>query len=344
MWDISDFFCGKLCFFKKNPLNKLKEEKAVGEMLNVQEYLRSNRDLSNLCDEFGIKAREHEEFPLVILNYNQIESPKTHPIVRECRGLVLEKGTWNIVAKSFDRFFNLGEDLENSKKFDWGCFDVTEKMDGSLIIVFYYGGKWHINTRGTFGYTDNVNFTGKTWDEYIRPLLKDKFDLMSKNYTYVFEFVSIFNKIVRVYAEMDVYLIGAFVKDDSDVFVELVGDKLKEHVLCVGLKQVKSLNLKSLNQVQEYLEWLEENDPTNEGVVVRDRNGMRLKIKSKTYLSLHRMYNNDGPSPKNLLSFVLSGEKDELLSYFPEYAEEYEKVESVVEEAKNKLIDVWEKT
>ena len=43
------------------------------------------------------------------LNYDHEHSPKTAPIPLECRALVLEVGTWNVVAKSLPRFFNLGE-------------------------------------------------------------------------------------------------------------------------------------------------------------------------------------------------------------------------------------------
>ena len=54
-------------------------------MLNVQKYLQT-KTLEDLNSEFAIKIAEHPDgLPLVILNYNQIESnPKTHPIIREC--------------------------------------------------------------------------------------------------------------------------------------------------------------------------------------------------------------------------------------------------------------------
>mgnify|MGYP001296035369 CR=1 FL=1 len=81
-------------------------------MLEVQKYLK-NKTLDDLNIEFGIKIKEHDELPLVILNYSMIDhgtiGNKTHPIVCECRGLVLEVGSWNIVARSFYRFFNFGE-------------------------------------------------------------------------------------------------------------------------------------------------------------------------------------------------------------------------------------------
>ena len=64
-------------------------------MLNVQNYLRSGKTLDDLTDELGIKSTPHENLPLVILNYSQIDSPKTDAIVRECRGLILDKRDWS---------------------------------------------------------------------------------------------------------------------------------------------------------------------------------------------------------------------------------------------------------
>jgi len=96
--------------------------------LQVQTYLRSGKTLVDLKTELGIESREWED--LVILNYNQIESPKTHPIVQECRQLILRKNTWDIVFMSFQRFFNYGENLEETKDFDFANAVALSKIDG----------------------------------------------------------------------------------------------------------------------------------------------------------------------------------------------------------------------
>jgi len=75
-------------------------------MLCVQEFLLT-KNLEDLKNELGIEYNQSDD--LVILNYSQIDSPKRHPIVMECRGLVLEIGTWRIIARSFNRFFNWSE-------------------------------------------------------------------------------------------------------------------------------------------------------------------------------------------------------------------------------------------
>ena len=84
--------------------------------LHVQKFLRNN-SLKDLNEKFGIKVKEHDHF--VGLNYHQIKSPKSHPIVMECRSLRLHKDeNWTVASRSFDRFFNYGETPELYQNFD----------------------------------------------------------------------------------------------------------------------------------------------------------------------------------------------------------------------------------
>ena len=81
----------------------------------VQDYLRHpQHTLETLHETYGIRHNVHED-GRVILNYSQIDSydVRFEPIVRECRGLVLDSNNnWALVARAFSRFFNLGEEPE----------------------------------------------------------------------------------------------------------------------------------------------------------------------------------------------------------------------------------------
>ena len=134
-------------------------------MLQVQEYLQT-KSHDALSDELGIKVNRHDTLPLVILNYDQIESPKTNPIVRECRGLVLHADTHELVARSFSRFFNWGEVVEEMPEFDFSDFIIQSKEDGSLILIYFFDGEWRVNTRGSFA-QDHMQFQDFTWTHGI---------------------------------------------------------------------------------------------------------------------------------------------------------------------------------
>ena len=84
--------------------------------------------LDELKSELGISYSITDN--LVIFSYSQIDSPKTDPIVRMSRGIVLEKDTWNIVSMPFYRFYNFEEVPEEREKFNWNKSVATTKIDG----------------------------------------------------------------------------------------------------------------------------------------------------------------------------------------------------------------------
>jgi hypothetical protein len=60
-------------------------------MLPIQAYLRSGKAPENLQEELGIYHYEHPSLPLVGFKYHQSDSPKYDLIVRNARGIVLER-------------------------------------------------------------------------------------------------------------------------------------------------------------------------------------------------------------------------------------------------------------
>jgi len=316
-------------------------------MLNVQEYLRTpGNTLETLHNELGIEIAEHPIDPLVILNYSQIDSPKTNPIVMECRALVLEKDTWNIVAKAFNRFFNWGEVTELMDEFDWNGFVATVKEDGSLILVYNYGGKWRINTRGSFAQS-LMNDTDITWEQHVKNVW-DKQNIgwmvdLPTDLTFVFELCTQENKVVRFYKEPKLALLSIFAVSPDDAF-ELSNGAMMDISDTHRMKRTEQLNFTAMYQIEDYLKYLEDNDPTNEGVVIRDQYNHRWKLKNKKYLTLHKMWTNGNITPKTLMPWVLSGDADELLTYFPEVKSLYNEVQYKVWDAFAELTKLWLET
>lgn len=287
-------------------------------MLNVQEYLQSGKTLEELSSELGIKVTKHETLPLVILNYDQIESPKTHPIVMECRALVLEVGTWDVVARAFPRFFNLGEAPDITGRFDWTDFSANSKEDGSLILLYNYKGQWMVNTRGTFG--EGEMFPGgPSWKTFFLDVVFQGAspDCCNMHHlTTVFELCSSFNKVVREYRTPTAYITAAFNIHGMEFSPERVRGFFP---LNDSVKIPQRFYFGNVADVESFVADLETSDPTFEGVVLCDCNGIRIKVKNKKYLTLHKMKGNGNLFlKKNLLPWVLDGDTAELLTYYPE--------------------------
>ena len=95
---------------------------------------------------YKLNARLHPQHPLVQLSYSQRGSNLSNGVVQECRGLILEKGSWKVVAMPFLKFFNADEPAAVAVRnaFDWRSARVYEKLDGSITTLYHYAGQWHV--------------------------------------------------------------------------------------------------------------------------------------------------------------------------------------------------------
>ena len=88
----------------------------------------------------------------------------------------------------------------------------------------------------------------------------------------------------------------------------------KNHGMNVRL--FKTYDLYSIEGCQKMLSDLR---PDEEGFVIRNAKGERVKLKSVKYVALHQLRGNGSPSLGNLLELVAKNEQDEFVAYFPIY-------------------------
>lgn len=270
--------------------------------------LRGGTTLADLNNKYAIGARRHGRYPnLVLLKYNQIDSPMGEPIVQECRGIILdESNNWNVVSRPFDKFFNAAEG--HAAQIDWSTASFYEKLDGSLCTIYYYNGEWHIATSGTPDAASGVNDYGFTFAElFWKTFWAAGYKLPeNKNVCYMFELMTPYNQIVVRHNFNRLVLIGA---RDLTTGSELHVDQVD------GYERVARFSLASLADAEDSFKHI---DPTNqEGYVVVDAQFNRVKVKHPGYVALHHM--KSGMSMRRLLEVVMAGEVSEVVAHFPEY-------------------------
>ena len=143
--------------------------------------------LRKLESEGLITLRPHNDLLLLIANYTpDVQYDRLwdeHPLLKQCRGLIVDEDG-AVIARPFPKFFNYEEHLEFDDLEDIPNepFEVYEKMDGSLGIVFHYRGKWRVATRGSF-HSDQA--------DYAMENLLPKYDIsnLDKSKTYLFEII-----------------------------------------------------------------------------------------------------------------------------------------------------------
>ena len=115
--------------------------------MQLLKFIKENNNWEYILSQnpYCLKIKRDDGY--IILSYNQIESDFYNPIVRECRGIILEEKTLIPVCVPFYKFGNYGEGYVPN--IDWSSARTQEKVDGSLIKVWYHNGKWRVSTNGT---------------------------------------------------------------------------------------------------------------------------------------------------------------------------------------------------
>lgn len=277
-------------------------------MLRVQEFLMANptnwRELL-MAPPYSLKIKDKGN--LVLFKYDQISSDFNYEICRECRGLILEKGTWRVVRAAFNKFFNIDESFAD--KIDWDSAAASQKEDGSLISLYYYDG-WHIATNSSIdAYDAELNsVVYKNFGELAAAAFEKyglDFKSLNPNYTYTMELCSSFNKVVLSYPELTLFHI--LTRDNTT---------LEEVEVNIGVPKPAQYKF---NSESDYRKLVANFGDNTEGIVVRDRYNHRVKIKTQLYFQLHKLANNGSVKIEEIVELIQKNDDAEFLSYFPEY-------------------------
>lgn len=299
--------------------------------MQVVSALKENKiTLADLTNDLGIVVKSYPESGLMTLSYSQIESPKAHPYVLECRGLILDKD-FNVVARGFDRFFNFGEQgiVEPDS---WDGFTVHQKADGSNIKLYNHNGVWYAATSGTcFAESLVDSFANLTFKSLVLKAMdceseeefQSKLSNLPTHLTYIFELTSLENRVVTRYTGYDLWLLA--VRDiKSGEYIENI------HKISFNFR-VKYPSKFLLGSASECIEAAKELKDLEEGFVVYKDNIPFCKIKSPLYVAVHHL-KGEVFSLKLAMTVVILQEHDEYLKYFPEKQEIFDKIIVVYDE------------
>jgi len=114
-------------------------------MLKLQQFIKKHSDweerLAN--DPYNITIKRDNG---LVMFYYTSDTDLQKPLAHECRGIILdETDHFKAVCVPFFRFGNYGEPHTDS--IDWKSAKVQEKIDGSLIKVWYHKNEWRIGVR-----------------------------------------------------------------------------------------------------------------------------------------------------------------------------------------------------
>lgn len=312
-------------------------------------------------DKGLIIKQVHPTLPLSIYNYSrECQFNKNWDrYTLACRGLVLDN-EGNVIAKPFPKFFNWEEIKDDKYAHCEGCrrvgmincahpeecggwemrsvipnesFEVYEKMDGSLGIIFYYEEELSDERRYNIWFNNNYQTGMERFfdpnnlpsfdDPYYEPTPttkgewhiatrgsftseqaikgKEILDKLNKTalipgYTYLAEIIYPENRIVVDYGDEEKLVVLGAYNNQTGKEVE-IGEMVNE-----GWEVV--MKYKTWGEDWETLK--QEISKDNEGYVIRFSGGMRMKIKGTEYVRLHKILTNF--STKDIWELLKNGE------------------------------------
>lgn len=308
-------------------------------MLAIQKYIIEN-GFEKAVNDFQLKVREYDN--KVLFKYDQLSAPTlmANIEVQECRGLILEKGSWDVMSLAFTKFFNADE--SNAHKVDWNTAHVLEKLDGTLIQVYWdwHKNEWFAGTTGTAEGEGEVNnkmgttFNSLFWDTVTKQYALNPC-MLDKDHVYVFELTTPYNIVVKPHGESSATLLTVrnlvTLQEVSWKDLYMVSESLR-------MPLVKKFDLNA-NNVGVLLKTFKNMPWSEEGYVVVDANFNRIKIKNPAYVAVHHLKGKT--AEHNIITIVKSNEIEEFVSTFPERKDELLRLKENYDKLTEKLNNVW---
>ena len=277
----------------------------------------------------------------IIFKYNQLSSDFSNEIVKESRGIILqqnEDGKFIPVCVPFFKFMNAEEPNSDLNKIDWKTASVQEKVDGSLMKVWYdkKNYKWMVSTNGTIdAFKAPLGIGGfETYGDLFKKAtvfnsLTFFTCILNENYTYMFELVSPYNRVVIEYNSIEIYFLGY---RDNVTLKEYMPENYPALSYHYPIPERYELHTyEDVKNLANILPW------SQEGFVICDANFNRVKVKSPEYVKAHFIRNNNVVTDEKLIEIILENEIDEFLIYAPDFKERLLYLKALKEKCINEI-------
>lgn len=272
----------------------------------------------------------------------------------KARGLFINKVTGDIVARSYNKFFQYEETPETKDYVDNNLaypLYISKKFNGFLGILSVYNNEFFIATKSTndgeyCDYFKNIlNNTIFNNEQETKELFNT---LKENNCSAVFEVMDMENDQHIIYENQPLALLD-FIPNSLDLNgvdkdVEL-SETLKNKINLKSIIIAKNKKINSKEELDKFLQDMEENEL--EGAVITDSNGFMWKFKTNFYRfwkternQLERILRGKEPKGTNRLNSLDAQEKENgFINFLKEFTKD--KTQDELEELLNTKSIIW---
>ena len=280
--------------------------------------------LNDMINKEYVNVTKHPQFPLYIYNYSKKCQFKHawNEVTETCRGLIVDEDL-NIIARPFKKFYNYEELLQMNMQIPDEEFEVYEKLDGSLGILYFWEDKAYIATRGSFTSSMALHATN---------VLNEKYDvsLLDKSKTYLFEIIYPEDLHIVTYKNVDDIFLLAVIDNETGIDYDI--SKWNSIFKCT----TKYDGFNDYTKVRDAF-----SGKNREGFVIKFKSGFRMKLKFAEYWELHFL--KSGFTEKQILQYLIDDDKESMQKALDMFDEEhqiyYNKIINKFKETYNSILD-----
>ena len=301
----------------------------ISKIVNLLDFVNEHQDWKDILKAapFHISIREDGEY--VLLKYSQYDTDMSYLIAQQCRGCIIRQngsGQYIYVCRPFDKFFNYGE--EYAAEIDWQTARVTEKVDGSIIKFWHDNGAWRLSTNGIINAFEapagekEITF-GDIFERALGVNIETLGYELDKSRTYMFELTSPETQVVIPYLDGVYYLASRVTETGEELF------DTPSFITQAKIKYPKRYYISNLDDIIAAAALMSKDE---EGFVVNDAAGRRIKVKSPEYLIAAHMQINGAVTNKRIFKMIKNDRLDDFLAYAPDKKDKAEEVLKAIDD------------
>ena len=276
----------------------------------IKQYL-NNQTIEELS-HLGLSTKYKDG--LTHIRYDKSRADMSNKMIKECRGLIYDNNSKNIVSMSLNSKYTLEDFISNVK---WEDCVIEESVDGTLINLFYHNDIWQVSTKCTFDgdckWNSEQTFKELFWE--TASYVKLNLNLLNTRFCYSFVLCHPKCRNITLYENPKLIHISSrnmdtFIESDEDIGIE------KPNII-----KIDNYNTIGCVHYNELFVLLDRLDYTKEGFMLYSKNReFRTKLLGKEHL---KVKNIKGTYP--IIEWKLVEMRNnpvilkQFLEYFPEY-------------------------
>lgn len=292
------------------------------ELLLINSFIKQNSDLQDITKKLfdkGIMTKHYKEDNLLLI-YNNFNTYHKSQLVSECRSVVIDLNTNNIITYTGNTPIYNYEGYSYLIRNKDVPMQIYECYEGTMITLFYHNDMWYISTRRCLNAQKSVWNNTSHYSMFIDVLKKENLtfesftDSLDKNLSYYFVLVHHSNKNIVDYTKK-------FGENYSKLII--VDIREKDNLTSVSLDNFKMIKENIIYPIKfdniedfdkDNLDFDLSNPPESEGIIIKlNTKEKNLLIKLQNFK--YQFYKSIGPEKHLYRGFINLYQKDKLVDF-----------------------------